>query len=61
MIRIFSDGEALISEDLNWYDVTDIGWLVQQRHGESFVLCEDRLWEADEGSVQQAMIMFGKK
>lgn len=48
MIKVYSIKEALIKDDAWDYSLYELDYLLQEHRGESFVLMDDRLWEAEE-------------
>lgn len=48
MIKVYSIEEALIKEDAWDFSLNELDYLLQEHRGESFVLVDDRLWEAEE-------------
>ena len=48
MIKVYSIEEALIKDDAWDYSLYELDYLLQEHRGESFVLVDDRLWEAEE-------------
>lgn len=48
MIKVYSIKEAPIKDDAWNYFLYELDYLLQEHRGESFVLMDDKLWEAEE-------------
>lgn len=47
MIKICTMEETLIKEDAWDFTIEELDYLLREHSGETFVLMEDRLWEAE--------------
>ena len=47
MIKICDMGETLIKTDAWDFSIDELEYLLEEHKGETFVLVEDRLWEAE--------------
>ncbi len=48
MIKICTMEETLIKEDAWDFTIEELDYLLKEHSGETFVLMEDRLWEAED-------------
>ncbi len=47
MLRIYAPSETLIRTDAWDFTLEELSYLLEEHDGESFVLTDDRLWEAE--------------
>ena len=51
MLRIYKPSETLIKTEAWDFPLEEVPYLLEEHDGEAFVLLEDRLWEAEEPTL----------